>query len=100
MRIPRSIEILGRRFSVAVVDTVAPKEDLAGRIAYAPATIRIDNDYDHAGQERILLHEAFHNIDLELQLGLSEENLRRLTAATWDLIKRNRLWFGQGDPAC
>lgn len=99
MRIPRSVEILGRRFSIAVVDVVAPKGDLAGQILYAPATIRIDRSYDHAGQERIMLHECLHSINNELDLGLDENGIRRLTVATWDLIKRNRLWFGQGDPS-
>ena len=94
MRIPSSIEVLGRRFSVAVVEVVEPKENLAGQIDYHKAAIRLDRDWDHSGQERLLLHESVHSIDRELDLNLSEENIRRFTVALWDLIKRNRLYFG------
>ena len=86
----QSIMILGKPYSISTVATI-DDDGNSGEIDVRACTIKlIDGLADHMRQES-LLHEVIHGVDEELSIGLTEEQVRRLSVGLYAVYRENEM---------
>jgi len=94
MKIPDKIKISGIEYKIIIkkpADCDLSEESFRGAADYKKCIITISSLYTQEGQERTLLHEILHVIDDDYKIGLSEENIRRITSSLYQVLKENNL---------
>lgn len=90
--LPGTLNILGKRWPVEWVsnpDDFSDSTDGCGETVYAKQTIRIKEGQHFDAERDTLVHEPFHAIDHELQLGLKEKQIHRLACAFYQVMRAN-----------
>lgn len=89
---PSTLNILGKRWPVEWVanpDEFSDSEDGCGETDFRKQTIRIKENQVFDAERDTLIHEPFHAIDNELQLGLKEKQVHRLACAFYQVMRAN-----------
>ncbi len=94
MKIPDKIKIGGIEYKIEFINEI--KDDIhnsefIGRVIYRENKILILDSYQTERQFRVMLHEIIHVLDEDYKLGISEENLCRLEAGLYQVLKDNKL---------
>jgi hypothetical protein len=95
MKIPKSIKIGGRTYSIEISNDLndkAPEPSMAV-VNHMKQQIFIDKDLIPEQRETALLHEILHAISTNYSLDFEEETIRRLESALYQVLKDNKLHF-------
>ena len=92
MKIPDNIRVNGTDYLIDLVEDV--KDDIHGadyiaRVLFKENKIRILNSYKIERKFRALLHEVIHIIDEDIKVGLEEEQICRLEAGLYQVLRDN-----------
>lgn len=89
---PGTLNILGKHWSVEWVenpDDFSDSEDGDGETIFRTQTIRIKEKQHFDAERDTLVHEIFHAIDNNMQLGLKEKQVHRLACAFYGVMRSN-----------
>lgn len=89
---PGTLNVLGKHWPVEwVVDTddFSDQTDSYGECIFTKQLIRVKNGLPFDCERDTLIHETFHAIDHELQLGLKEKQVHRLACAFYAVMRSN-----------
>lgn len=92
MIFPGTLNIMGKHWVVewvANTDDFSDSTDACGETVYAKQIIRIKEHQTFDSERDTLIHEPFHAIDHELQLGLKEKQIHRLACAFYGMMRAN-----------
>jgi hypothetical protein len=94
MKLPDKVKIGAIIYDIEFVDEV--KDDIhcvefVGRVLYRENKIKILNSYSVEKQFRALLHEIIHILDEDLKIGFEENDICRLEAGLYQVLKDNNL---------
>ncbi len=92
MKIPTEIKIGGIIYDVEFVDAIEDdihKPEFIGRVLFTDNKIKILNSYKKERQFRTLLHEIIHILDEDLKIGFEENEICRLEAGLFQVLKDN-----------
>jgi len=98
MKFPKQIKIGGKTFEVKFDTKEAIRHSYNGFISHDEQVISLAQDIHIECQQQNLLHEIIHGIDLDGSIKddgkrLSENEVRRLTAGLYQILKDNELMF-------
>jgi len=96
MRIPKSVKIGGFNYDIILGD-IAANRDKYGEISTLYSTITIEKNMTHQKQEETLLHEVLESIDSHYELDLKHSVLQTICFAMIQVVRDNKLYFGQED---
>lgn len=95
MKIPNSIRIGGIDYKVEIIseatDGINNEADYCGRVIFKEHKILILDSYPIEKQFKTLLHEIIHVLDEDLKIGFEENNICRLEAGLYQVLKDNKL---------
>lgn len=93
MQIPEEVKVGPFTYKVNIVDIVdRERPELIGQAIHCTnKEIRIQKDLDRDKLESVFIHELLHCADAFLHLGLSEEQVLRLEAGLYMVLKGNGL---------
>lgn len=100
MNIGNLVKIGYKDFEVNLIDRALVDGDkvLYGRIEHDFATITISKIYSEDQQKCTFLHECIHGIDELFEIGLEEEQVRKLSKGIYQFIKDNpHLFVKEGE---
>lgn len=84
------MNILGKPYKIQYVDKINDEFQL-GEINTGTGIITVLRDVTRQNQEEIILHETIHAVDEELALGLTEEQVQRLSVALYAVFRENSM---------
>lgn len=94
MKIPDRIKIGGIEYKIELIDEVMDDIHTAeyiGRVLYKENKIKILNSYSDEKKFRAMLHEIIHVLDDDYKIEIKEENMCRLEAGLFQVLKDNKL---------
>ena len=100
MRIPRRVRICGQVFDVKMQDEILVgngkrKEKLLGLCDTQNTRILLKKGMSSEKKKEVLLHECIHAIEVNLDLGLSEQKVNLLGVEMLSFLKDSRLDFNK-----
>jgi len=98
MRIPKKARICGQMFDVIMKDEIEVgngkrKEKLLGLCDTQDTKIYLKKGMSAEKKKEVFLHECVHAIEVNLDLGLSEQKVNLLGVLLLSFLKDNRLDF-------
>jgi hypothetical protein len=99
LKIPSSIKAFGRVYRIVRDNDITEKMGCWG---YLDATKDIlvlkkrDCEFTPGHEKQVFLHELFHVVDTNFQVGLSEEQVQTLAVGLTTIIEDNGLDFTNG----
>lgn len=94
MKIPNEIKIGGIEYKVELIDENIDdihNAEFIGRVLFKEQKIKILNSYPVEKKFKTLLHEIIHILSEDLKIGIEEENICRLEAGLFQVLKDNKL---------
>lgn len=94
MKIPDKIKIGGIEYKIEFtkeIDDSIHKSEYIGRVLFRKNKILILDSYPIEKKFRVMLHEIIHVLDEDFKMEMSEENLCRLEAGLYQVLKDNKL---------
>ena len=91
MKIPNSVKIGAHIFEVQMVEVVNKEMPRRGEIDHQQNTIRLDKTMAQSKIEEGLFHEILHELDVEIDIGLGEQGVGRLSYALYGVLVDNDL---------
>jgi len=100
MRIPRRVRICGQVFDVKMQDEILVgngkrKEKLLGLCDTQSTRILLKRGMSNEKKKEVFLHECIHAIEVNLDLGLSEQKVNLLGVEMLSFLKDSRLDFNK-----
>ena len=91
MKIPKSVKIGYKDFTVNMVDTDVVSENKVcyGSIDYNKGVINLSTLHSIDQQQCTFIHESLHGIDEIAETELSEDQVRKLAKGIYQMIKDN-----------
>ncbi|AGK97400.1 hypothetical protein [Clostridium pasteurianum] len=91
MNIPESVKIGYKIFDVNKIETnvISDNKVCYGEIQYDNGIINISKKYSEDQQKCTFLHEVIHGIDDIFEIGLEEDQVRKIAKGIYLLIKDN-----------
>lgn len=98
MKIPKRIKILYKNYTIEYADNLHDDgEDLYGQIQYLPERILLNSAASEEQHKATLIHEVLHGMDELHNIGLEENQVKKLGVAFYMLIKNNPEMFEVAD---
>lgn len=93
MKIPESVKVGPFTYKVVLVEIVNRERlELIGQVTHCVnKEIRLQKDLDQDKLESVFIHELLHCADVFIHLGLKEEQVERLEAGLYMVLKENGL---------
>ena len=94
MKIPDKIKIGGIEYKIEFIDEIKDNihtSEYIGRVLFREQKIKILNSYPIEKKFRVMLHEIIHVLDEDYKMEINEENLCRLEAGLYQVLKDNDL---------
>jgi len=98
--LPEKVTVAGIEYEIKEVDGLSDEHGLGGQILYEKGIIKIDSGMCHDKKEQILVHELLHSVFNEAGFENHEEDVvNRLAIVLYQVLKSNKLYFGNADTA-
>jgi len=90
MKIPKEIQIAGRKYNIIYSRKISDKEHVKGKIYYDQCEILLNNDvvYNKQDIEITFLHECLHAIFNALDFEQNENRIIMLSELLYQVIKQ------------
>ena len=98
--LPNKVRVAGIDYQVKEVEGLVSDHNLGGQVTFANGVIKIDADLCKDKKEQFLVHELLHAIFVESGYDEHEEDMvNRLGITLYQVLKDNKLYFGNADTA-
>lgn len=93
--IPNKVNILGRDFEIIKENFASHANTHIGSTVMISQKIWLDTETHKQQQEETLIHEIIETIDTMCELGLEHPDMSVLSSALYQVLKENKLQFGE-----
>ncbi|MBU5594909.1 ImmA/IrrE family metallo-endopeptidase [Amphibacillus sp. MSJ-3] len=95
---PNKVDVAGINYDVILVNGLAEDHNLIGQVIYEKGIIKIDADICQDKKEQVFVHELLHAIFTEAGYDKQDEDMvNRLGIVLYQVLKSNKLYFGNAE---